>query len=416
MFILQIRGFTGTEENGFLIGLSALNSMSLSSDKSSVFVGPGKKWGQVYTFLIPHSLYVLGGRIVDVGVPGLLLGGGLNFFSNKYGFAMDSVKSYECVLASAKIVTVTATNEYKDLFWALHGGSSNFCIVTKFELKTLPISSMWGGIGVFTGEDNFDTFYHGIANFTNSGYTDYGAGLVSLINWTPGQPNVGIHVAAHEGLGTNSTPPIFAGFQSLQEPPIGNFQLQGSVMDVHNMLSDPALILGDHHGFRVQSSIASYEALRILHEIFFTKVQTVQTLVPSVLSCAVAIQGVPSTLLEQAANNGVGSNALGISTSNNYLWYNINTNWDNPADTAAMNAWAKSLGDEVSAAWRAANLIGNGGREFLYLNDAAGDQDCFASYGPTEVTKLKTIRNKYDPNGAVFGKNGLSRGGFKLPL
>ena len=53
--------------------------------------------------------------------------------------------SYEVVLASGKVVNVNGNN-YPDLFFALKGGSNNFGVVTRFDLKTFPQGKLWGGV------------------------------------------------------------------------------------------------------------------------------------------------------------------------------------------------------------------------------------------------------------------------------
>lgn len=79
------------------------------------------------------SLIVLG----DVGVGGLLLGGGLSFLSAQYGFACDNVVNYEIVLANSTIVNANAENN-TDLFWALKGGGNQF---GKASIKSIPDST-----------------------------------------------------------------------------------------------------------------------------------------------------------------------------------------------------------------------------------------------------------------------------------
>lgn len=61
----------------------------------------------------------------DVGVGGLLLGGGLSFLSAEYGLPCDNVVNYEVVLSNAKIVNANASSN-TDLFWALKGGGNQF--------------------------------------------------------------------------------------------------------------------------------------------------------------------------------------------------------------------------------------------------------------------------------------------------
>lgn len=73
----------------------------------------------------------------DVGVSGLLLGGGLSFLSPSSGFASDRFRSLTVVLTNGDIVTATATNQYKDLFWALKGGANRFGIVTHYEVDAI---------------------------------------------------------------------------------------------------------------------------------------------------------------------------------------------------------------------------------------------------------------------------------------
>ncbi|KAF8461980.1 hypothetical protein BDZ91DRAFT_784617 [Kalaharituber pfeilii] len=408
---MVVPGYASTND-GILFGLSNFTSISLSADKTSVFVGPGLRWGQVYTFLQSEGLYVLGGRVAHVGVPGLLLGGGLNFFSNKYGFAMDNVKSYEVVLADATIVTASPT-EHEDLFWALHGGANNFGIVTKFELKTHLINKMYAGFATFTGEANFEKFYSAIANFTNSGYDAKGAGLVPVTGWAPNSPPLGYHVFTHEG--SDSNPAIFQEFDqitydtadfAIRDPPV-----------ISQMLDDAGLMSATRHAFRVQASIASYEALKIADNTFFEYCNNLASLgITSMTFVGLVAQPIQNTTIEVAANNGAGGNSFGLSANDNYIWYVINLNWDDPAEDGPINTWLENMGNAMSKAFHDQNLVGNNGREFVYMNDAQAGQDAFASYGDAERQRLIEIRQQYDPDGKVFGKNGLCKGGFKLPV
>lgn len=49
------------------------------------------------------------------------------------------------------------------------------------------------------------------------------------------------------------------------------------------------------------------------------------------------------------------------------------------------------------------------GNEFVYLNDAMGDQRPLESYGEGNYQKLKSIQRRYDPEGVLQSKTG----GFK---
>ena len=70
--------------------------------------------------------------------------GGISFWSPREGFVCDNVLNYEAVLADGRIVHANAP-ENADLWLALKGGSSNFGIVTRFDMRTLPQGELWGG-------------------------------------------------------------------------------------------------------------------------------------------------------------------------------------------------------------------------------------------------------------------------------
>jgi FAD/FMN-containing dehydrogenase len=58
-------------EGGITVDLAGLNNLKLSSDQKTVTVGPGNRWYDVYSYLEPYSLTVIGGRAATVGVGGL---------------------------------------------------------------------------------------------------------------------------------------------------------------------------------------------------------------------------------------------------------------------------------------------------------------------------------------------------------
>jgi hypothetical protein len=105
--------------------------------------------------------------MAPVGVPGLILGGGISHFASKLGWACDNVASFELVTASGLPITVSPTS-YPDLFWALRGGGNNFGIVTNFKLNTFPLGQMWGGDRIYS-EDSFPDVLDAISHFTLEG-------------------------------------------------------------------------------------------------------------------------------------------------------------------------------------------------------------------------------------------------------
>jgi hypothetical protein len=91
---LQNPGFT-SNDGGVVISMSRFTQLVVSEDKSTVDVGLGLRWLDVYKGLDPYGITVAGGRVPPVGVPGLLLGGGLSFQNSEYGLGCTNVVEYE---------------------------------------------------------------------------------------------------------------------------------------------------------------------------------------------------------------------------------------------------------------------------------------------------------------------------------
>lgn len=142
----------GAQSNsvGPLFAMTNFNCLKLSKNGTVAQIGTGNRWKAVYEWIEPYGLAINGGRYAQVGVGGLLLGGGINNFGNSHGWSVNSVVNFEVVLASGKLASVNAKS-YPDLFWALKGGSSNFAIVTRFDMKTIPIHGAITGISQWFG-------------------------------------------------------------------------------------------------------------------------------------------------------------------------------------------------------------------------------------------------------------------------
>jgi FAD/FMN-containing dehydrogenase len=84
-----------TIEGGITVSFENLKGIKLSADKKTVAVQPGNNWGDVLTALSTTGVTVAAGRIGDIGVGGLTLGGGISFISNEYGLACDNVASFD---------------------------------------------------------------------------------------------------------------------------------------------------------------------------------------------------------------------------------------------------------------------------------------------------------------------------------
>jgi FAD/FMN-containing dehydrogenase len=137
--------------DGVTIDLRGLDTLEVSSDRSTVSIGIGNTWGDVYSHLDPLGLAVPGGRAATVGVGGLSLGGGISFFSTRYGWTTDNIINFEVVLADGSIVNAN-TDDDPDLLWALRGGTNNFGVVTRIDMAAFEQGPFWGGYAYFPGD------------------------------------------------------------------------------------------------------------------------------------------------------------------------------------------------------------------------------------------------------------------------
>ena len=201
-------------KDGVLISTELLNLRELSKDKTLAKLGPGNRWGDVYAWISSNDLAVAGGRYGPVGVPGLLLGGGISYFGSKRGWSVNSLRNAQVVLANGTIVNANA-KENPDLLWALKGGSSNFGIVTRFDVETFRVDDIYGGTTIYKPEA-VDDYLRAIANFVtpDGGSDDVDASInpTLQLNVSTGQFTLS-SIACH--LGSDPAPKAFADFASI---------------------------------------------------------------------------------------------------------------------------------------------------------------------------------------------------------
>ncbi|KAH8096764.1 FAD-binding domain-containing protein [Cristinia sonorae] len=182
-------GFSSTK--GVQISMSRFDKVVYNAGKNTVDVGPGLIWDDVYEALEPFGVNVVGGRVTGVGVAGFTLGGGYSWLTNQRGLTVDNIESFEVVLPSGQITTVSDASN-PDLFFALRGGFNNFGIVTKFTLKTYPQGKVWGGtltiLGNFTEEVNAAVVKY------SKDVTDPKAVILPTYNFVPALGTVAISV------------------------------------------------------------------------------------------------------------------------------------------------------------------------------------------------------------------------------
>lgn len=144
-------GAAGGADDAILLRTGGLDGVEIDAERRVARVGAGARWGEVQVAAAAHGLTGLAGSNPAVGVTGYTLGGGMSWFSRKYGWASDAVRAFEIVDADGAAARVTADSD-PDLFWALRGGGGDFAVLTALEFDLFPASSMYGGRIVWPGD------------------------------------------------------------------------------------------------------------------------------------------------------------------------------------------------------------------------------------------------------------------------
>ncbi|KAI1400394.1 putative FAD-binding oxidoreductase [Hypoxylon fuscum] len=388
------RGFANID-NGVLVDMSNFTRLDYDADRNVAVVGPGLTWGDVYTQLAAYGVVVVGGRVLDVGVGGLILGSGLSWFTDLYGLACDNVLNFEVILADGSLVNANA-NENADLFWALKGGGNNFGIVTAYTLTTYPLGQVWGGIKTYTTEklpQLMDAYYEYQAANDKDPYANL------IIAVSPTNSSIGALISMVY-LKPEEEPAAFAPFYSIEtltdSTAIKNFTTYLAEYAV------PEVARFDWHATSFELEKSLYDEIRNII-MSSPSVETIQGVTGAFM--AITLQPISSKAVEigRASNGG---NALGLEAVNQ-TWLTTAAGWLFPDDDQTVHNAASAIVDQfIGASTDKGEHV-----PYLFMNDASWDQDVFSSYGNASNQKLRRVQQRYDPS-LVFQK--LVPGGFKL--
>ncbi|KAF9556645.1 FAD-binding domain-containing protein [Agrocybe pediades] len=176
-------GFSST--TGVQIAMSRFSDVKYNAHSQTAEIGTGLIWDDVYAALEAHNVSVVGGRVSGVGVAGFTLGGGYSWLTNQHGLTVDTVVAYELVKPNGQVEVVNKATD-PALFFALKGGFNNFGIVTKFTLKTFPMTGVWGGFQFVAGSDIAQNTA-AVADFC-ANVKDPKANIISNFGFVSGQP------------------------------------------------------------------------------------------------------------------------------------------------------------------------------------------------------------------------------------
>ncbi|KAK8041594.1 hypothetical protein PG994_014601 [Apiospora phragmitis] len=360
-------GFSSVGDGGILLDLSKLDRMGLHEDKTMVSVGPGQRWGNVFSFLDPYGLSIIGGRIPNVGVGGLIL----------------------AVVLSNGTITNANAKLNTDLFWALKSGGPNFGVVTRFDLYTVPTSNIWLRLTAHAldqANDIFDVF----AEWQKGGgASDSRATVITGI--TLDSIVLGLAYDQEEGELSATAPPPAASFAPPSSLPCLQTLADGvetslvALMDQMGAATTGAAS-ARRHDYRAASSRVDAQLYKDVYAFWC----------PHALAAREAT-GAKQTFVLQPIPKGVARQGA---AKGEIVWGSLRR---------TINVRAVAV--DTTRQWEKLGLKRSLHLPFLYQGDSSRDQNPLASYGAENVEKLKQIALKYDKT--QFFQN-LQNGGFLL--
>jgi predicted regulator of Ras-like GTPase activity (Roadblock/LC7/MglB family) len=147
----SLAGFS-TCDSGLVIDLSRMRQVSVECEARGGRFAGGCLLGSIDAATQKHGLVFPSGVVSHTGASGLVLGGGFGWLTRLHGLSCDNVEGFTVVTADGSVVRANAA-ENAELFWALRGGGGNFGVVTEFEVKLHPVTSVVLGGGFCLGDD-----------------------------------------------------------------------------------------------------------------------------------------------------------------------------------------------------------------------------------------------------------------------
>ena len=383
-------------QGGIIISMKAFDEIKVSEDASTVTLGTGLKWAQVYETLGKQSVTVAGGRYPSVGTGGLPLGGGMSFFSSRYGWTCDNILSYEVVIADGSIIQVS-NDAYSDLFWALRGGGNNFGVVTKITMDVIPLQeqTIWGGNRIYE-RDHLPALIQASYNLGTAGVEkDSGVGQILNIISAQGQ-KIALATLTYDKPVEN--PPVMEEFLSI--PAALDTMGVGTVTNISASLAS----LGDvgenaENKSRARGTATfklSVDMMMQASDICMEEFEGVSDLEGVDTICVFQI----ITKSQLATSERHGTNAMGLHADDGPLYLlNVVIGWEDEADGARVQPIAKKVIDRATEYGQSQGVV----LDFKYINYAGQFQDVIAGYGADNKAKLMSIAEKYDEDG-VFQK------------
>ena len=355
-------------DDGLVIDLSSMRGIHVDAKKRTARVQPGVTLGELDRESHIHGLAVPAGVVSKTGIAGLTLGGGVGWLIRKHGLTCDNVLSFEVVTADGGLATASS-DENTDLFWALRGGGGNFGVVTSFEFRVHPVSTVLGGMILYPADKATDVlrFFRDFIEKAPEELTAY----AGFLHTPDGDPVVGIIPCYSGDLAEGES--VLASLRDIGEPLLDAI----GPMPFPSMQSllDGAFPDGNHNYWKSAFlPVLSDEAIATL-------IEHAQQITSPMSAVVIEYYG--------GAASRVGKKETAFAHREAQYSIGILSQWTEAEDAQPHIDWTRGLSDSLRPFASGAYLL-----NFL---DVEGDDVIRAAFGEN-YARLVEVKNKYDPS------------------
>ena len=355
-------------DDGIVIDLSGMTGIHVNAKNHTARVQGGATLGDLDRETHVFGLAVPAGIISKTGIAGLALGGGVGWLVRKYGLTCDNVLSFDIVTADGK-PRVASANENQDLFWALRGGGGNFGVVTSFEFRVHPVSTVLGGLVMYPRDRAVEVlrFYRDFTQSAPEELTAYAA----LLHSPDGVPAVAVIVCYCGELAEGEQ--VLKSLRNFSSP-IADM-IQPMPFPQMQTLLDAAFPDGNYNYWK-STFLREFgdDAIAVLVEHANRATSPLTGVVIEYYGGAASRVGVSETAFAQRQAQ-----------------YSIAflAQWTNPEESQVHIEWARALADSIRP-------FSSGAYYLNYLGEE-GEDTIKAAFGLNH-DRLMTVKKKYDPN------------------
>lgn len=371
----SLAGFS-TCDGGLVLDLSKMRQVTVNPDQRRARFAGGCLLGSIDTETQKAGLVFPSGVVSHTGASGLVLGGGTGWLTRRFGLSCDNVLGLTLVTADGSLVRANA-EENPDLYWALRGGGGNFGVVTEFEVRIHPLTSVVLAEGL-CAEPQIRPLLHFWRDFMAEAPLD--------LKW-----NLDLRLAPH----AERVPPELRG-----RPVAGNSLVWTGDHETGQRYLRSALRLC--HPDSVNSRVLSFLQLQTMADSdfphgrrYYTKSgyfsylddASVDRLVEAVAKIPSAQTQIEFAYLGGAAGQ-VPANETAFGDRSAPFIMNLLANWSDPSADDANISWVRQLFQTLRP----------GMKPGVYINFMSGDeQDRVPEVYQERLQRMASVKAHYDP-------------------